>query len=266
MRSTARLGAAVLLASVTAARARAAPAPADPEAVYRVNPAVDGPIIVAGALGGLIPYALTSDLIHQSCPCDAASVNGFDRGVIGNSSDVADALSTATVALAIVGPAAADWAALRSKRVWLADTVVFAESLSVNTGLVTLAKYAVQRPIPRAYTDPSRVNDPGSYRSFYSGHVSTLFAALSTASVTLNARYGLTWQPWAVTLLAGASVAAERVLAGYHFYTDVLVGAAAGTVVGTAVSVLHLRAPGLRLSFFRPAAGEGAGLALSGAI
>jgi membrane-associated phospholipid phosphatase len=38
-------------------------------------------------------------------------------------------------------------------------------------------------------------------------------------------------------------VAAERVAAGRHFYTDVAVGALAGAVVGTLVPLAHRRAP-----------------------
>ncbi|HSS39052.1 MAG TPA: phosphatase PAP2 family protein, partial [Polyangia bacterium] len=131
---------------------------------------------------------------------------------------------------------------------------------------VTLTKFTVQRPIPRVYSDPAEARDTGNYRSFYSGHTSNAFAALSAAAVTIDARYGLTWQPWVVTLLVGGSVAVERVLAGYHFYTDVLVGAAAGTVVGTGIAVLHLRAPRVRVSLFRPSSGDGAGIAFAGSL
>jgi hypothetical protein len=46
----------------------------------------------------------------------------------------------------------------------------------------------------------------------------------------------------------------------------VLVGAAAGVAVGTAVGVIHLRARGVRLSAFRPAAGAGAGIEIVGTI
>ncbi len=257
-----------LLAALAAwaSPARAETPPGDPDAVYAVSFPLDGAVIGAAAAGILVPYALTSRLIHPSCPCAAASVNAFDRGVIGNASDAAAWLSDVTVALALVAPPVAGWLALRRPRLLLDDLVVFTESLTVNGALVTLAKYTVQRPIPRVYADPALVNDPGSYRSFYSGHTSLVVAALSTVSVTLDARYGLTWQPWAVTLLVGASVAAERVLAGYHFYTDVLVGAGAGAVVGTVVPLLHLRARRLHLSAFRPTVGDGMGIALAGAL
>lgn len=268
MRTARRIAAIGALAAGVAGAfpAVAAPRADDPAAVYDVSLPIDGAIIAASAAGIVVPYALTSRLIHPSCPCSPASVNAFDRGVIGNDSDTADWISTVTVGLTIAVPPVADWLALRRPRLFLDDLVVFTESLTLNGALVTLAKFTVQRPIPRVYSDPTLVDDPHSYRSFYSGHTSLAFAALSTASVTLNARYGLTWQPWAATVVIGIGVATERILAGYHFYTDVLVGAAAGAAVGTLVGLIHLRAGRLRFSTFRPAAGLGAGIALGGAM
>jgi membrane-associated phospholipid phosphatase len=237
-----------------------------PAAVYDVSLPIDGAVIAVSAAGILVPYALSSRLIHPTCPCSPSSVNSFDRGVIGNASDTADLISNVTVGIAILAPPIADWLALGTSRTFLDDLVVFTESLTVNGALVTAAKYAVQRPIPRAYTDPALAADPGSYRSFYSGHTSLAFAALATTSVTLNARYGLTWQPWVATVVIGASVGIERILAGYHFYTDVLVGAAAGAAVGVVVPLVHLRSRHFRLSALRPADGAGLGLEIASAF
>jgi membrane-associated phospholipid phosphatase len=237
----------------------------DPQAVYRVVLSVDVPIIALTTVGSLIPFALASHLIAPSCPCAASAVNGFDRGTIGNHSDAADWASTVIVAAAMGVPPLVDWFALRSRRIWLDDAIVFAETLSINGAFVTAAKYATQRPIPRAYTDPDVAARPSSYRSFYSGHTSFAFAALSAASVTVNLRYGVIWEPWAATLLVGSTVAVQRVVSGYHFPTDVLVGAGAGLVVGTAVPLLHARAPDLHVSIYQPPGG-GPGIALAGAF
>ena len=264
-----RVGLCLLVFGGLATGGRSAHADPDigrPAAVYDVSLPIDGAVIVVSAAGILVPYALSSRLIHPTCPCSPSSVNSFDRGVIGNASDTADLISNVTVGLAIVAPPVADWLALGTSRTLLDDLVVFAESLTVNGAVNTGVKYAVQRPIPRAYSDPAVVADPGSYRSFYSGHTSLTFAALSTTSVTLNARYGLTWQPWVATFVIGASVGIERILAGYHFYTDVLVGAAAGAAVGIAVPLVHLRARHFRLSAFRPWEGAGVGLEIAGAF
>jgi membrane-associated phospholipid phosphatase len=44
-----------------------------------------------------------------------------------------------------------------------------------------------------------------------------------------------------LTAAVGGTVAAERVLAGHHFYSDVAVGALAGFAVGALVLFLHER-------------------------
>ena len=233
------------------------------ESIYRVRPIVDGTVTVIATLGIAIPYAFSAHLITPTCPCSPRSVNAFDRGVIGNANDTADWISGVTVGLAWALPPLLDWMTLSSKKTLAEDLTVFVEALAVNGALVTAAKYAVQRPIPRVYSQPGAAADIGNYRSFYSGHTSNVFAALSVVSVTVDRRYGWTWQPWAVTVVIGASVALERVAAGKHFYSDVIVGAAAGTAVGLLVSSLHLRGRGPHLVVWPPGEKSGFGLGVT---
>jgi membrane-associated phospholipid phosphatase len=169
-------------------------------------------------------------------------VNALDRHVVGNASSTAGHLSDLTVTLAIVAPAVGDAFALGWNRPLFEDAVVYAQTLFVNGALTTGAKLAFQRPRPITYTgDPVWVGKSEGYVSFYSGHTSTAFAALGAASMTIGYRYGSWALPWAVTALVGVSVAAERVAAGRHFYTDVGAGALAGIAVGVAVPWLHRR-------------------------
>src|SRR5205814_9635415 len=132
---------------------------------------------------------------------------------------------------------------------------VFAETVAINGALVSITKVAVRRPLPRVYEgDPQLIDRTRGYRSFYSGHASYAFSALSATSVTVALRYHRPLVPWLVTVLAGASVAVERVLGGYHFPTDVIVGSAVGTAVRVAVPLLHRRSSPVRLAL-RPAQG-----------
>jgi membrane-associated phospholipid phosphatase len=62
--------------------------------------------------------------------------------------------------------------------------------------------------------------------------------------MTATLRYDAGAWPWVATGLLGTSVAVERVLAGRHFYTDVIVGAVAGTVFGVTIPLLHRRGDG----------------------
>ncbi|MDB4986000.1 MAG: phosphoesterase PA-phosphatase related [Myxococcaceae bacterium] len=214
----------------------------DPRSVYRVSLAVDLPVTAASGLAVLIPYALSQRLIRQRCPCDPGEVDRFDRRAIGNTSRAANLLSDVTVGLGIAVPAVLDALALGLSRPLFEDALVFTETLALNGALVTAAKYSVQRPLPRTYAgDRVLTHKPGGYRSFYSGHTSMIFSALSATAMTLRLRYGERYWPWLGTLLIGASVAVERVADGRHFPTDVMLGAAMGTLVGIAVPWLHAR-------------------------
>lgn len=94
-------------------RAGAAPAEAnsaatDTRSIYRLSPWVDGTVTGAATLAIAVPYALSSKRIKPRCPSDPAKVNALDRGTIGNHSDFADALSTATVGVVSPGQAILD--------------------------------------------------------------------------------------------------------------------------------------------------------------
>jgi membrane-associated phospholipid phosphatase len=227
-------------ASILLALLAVAPAHAGGASVYRIDLPWDIAVSTVATAAILVPYAQTDSIIHPHCPCPESEVPGFDRWAIGFASDTADNVSTVTAALAIAGPLVLDLADVGASEPFLEDTAVFAETLLVNGALATTAKYSVQRPIPRVYSGVATA--PSDYRSFYSGHTSTTFAALTAASMTWTLRHGSTWWPWVVTAVVGVSVGLERVYAGRHFPSDVLVGAAAGTLVGLAVPWLHARA------------------------
>ncbi len=130
------------------------------------------------------------------------------------------------------------------------DAVVFVETLAVAGGVNSLFKHSVQRPIPRTYEgDPFYLNAAEGYRSFYSGHTTMVASSLSAAAFTVSKRYGHTVWPWVVVGSAGVGVGLGRVLAGYHFYSDVIVGLAAGVAIGTLVPWLHTRTAGQVFAF-----------------
>jgi membrane-associated phospholipid phosphatase len=225
------------------------PERAEPLSIYDVSLLGDGLIIAATMLGAGVPYALKGRIVDPSCPCDRDEVNALDRKAIGHDSAAMGHLADVTVALALVGPLVADALVLRDRRVWLEDAVVFMEAITTNLALVGAVKLIVQRPEPRLYEPASAemLTRERHYLSFYSGHTSTAFTAMSAAVVTVGWRYGR----WALPCLAagalGASVGAEVVLAGWHFPTDVMAGAAAGVIVGTLVPWLHLRGSSVRV-------------------
>ncbi|HEX9242858.1 MAG TPA: phosphatase PAP2 family protein [Anaeromyxobacter sp.] len=237
VRAAAALAALLAASHVAAAEAVAA------EAVYEIRLAVDVPITIAGFAIASTPYLLHDVLPHR-CPCDPSDLNRLDRTWWDRHSAGADRASDVTVVVALTAPPIADALRLGFGPTFGADALVYAETLAVNSALVVGAKYAFHRPLPRTYQgDPNLLDSDHGYRSFYSGHTSTVVAALTAAAWTARWRYDEQGWPWVLVGVGGASVAVERVLAGRHFPTDVIAGAVMGFTVGTAVPWLH-RKPG----------------------
>jgi membrane-associated phospholipid phosphatase len=248
-----------------AALAIPARARAEGESIYELHPVLDGAIIIGSTALTATIYGFIHDHDRRDCACSGSHVNVIDRIAIDNRSSTAATVSDVTVGLAVGVPVVLDLMVLRASRPFFEDVVVYAESISVDAALYTIAKHIVHRPFPRTYAgDDSLAISSDGYQSFYSGHVATAFAALSTMAVTIGRRYDRYLVPWLITLAVGGSVAYGRVAAGWHFPTDTMVGALAGTAVGVAVPVLHFKH--LRLTPLAPGRGDlpSAGLALAG--
>lgn len=208
--------------------------------VYHIKPALDGTIIGLSSVAAILPTIYAKKLIRPRCPCNPSEVNTFDRRAIGNANQCASVVSDVVDALAVATPPLVDWMILGSNKVLVEDLVVYAETLSINAALTAWVKALVQRPLPRTYAgDPDLIHQAAGYRSFYSGHVSTAVSALSTAAVTIGLRYHYDVWPWIVVAGIGGTVAAARVAAGRHFYTDTIAGAVAGLLVGIGVPLFH---------------------------
>ena len=162
----------------------------DVKEVYGIHPVVESSMVAATAAGELVPLVFADDLIRERCPCNPDEVDAFDRPVIGNQDPLANAASNWELASALAAPLALDAWDIGLSPAFAEDALVYAETLTLNGALVTLAKYVYQRPLPRVYAgqDPQLEQEPGGYRSFYSGHTSFTFAALTAASLTQNER------------------------------------------------------------------------------
>jgi membrane-associated phospholipid phosphatase len=171
-------------------------------------------------------------------------VPGFDRVALGKHSQAADVASTVTEGLAVAVPVLVDF--FEASPTSLAeDLLVDAEALTIAGALAELAKYTVQRPRPFVYGSTSEevLKSSSSYLSFFSGHATITFASLSAFSMTQTLRHPSRWWVWLVTAVVGTSVAIERVLAGQHFPSDVVVGSLVGAASGVLVPLFHAVKP-----------------------
>jgi membrane-associated phospholipid phosphatase len=194
-------------------------------------------------------------LAHAPCSglCGSSEIAlGIDRSVVGNHSAAARGWSDGLIAGLTIAPlllVAADhgWQRADSREALLTDTVLLAQTASVNLALSTVVKHAVGRKRPLTYdsswTEADRSSADASL-SFYSGHSATAFAMATATSRIFMIRHPDS--DWVLPLWLGsealaATTAVLRVEAGKHFWSDVAVGALVGSAVGYLVPQLHLR-------------------------
>ncbi len=126
------------------------------------------------------------------------------------------------------------------------DSVVITQTLSATLVTTALLKMMVARARPLTYNPDFSASTrfSGDARlSFPSGHSSMAFSAASLTAVMLLKRYPGhvgAYLGTASAYLAASSVATLRVLAGKHFITDVIAGAALGTVIGLVIPLSHV--------------------------
>jgi membrane-associated phospholipid phosphatase len=202
--------------------------------------------------GGIVLGALAVTAAARLLPVDTAirwdrELVPFDEPVKAHFSAAAahasDVLVTATTLAPLALHAGQGWNAASASR-----ALVYGETIAASLALSSIAKYAVRRPRPYVYNrDPqveayARRAKKDSHLSFYSGHAATAFAAavssgylFAQSSDEPAARTAV----WASGLFLAGATSNLRVRAGKHFYSDVLLGAAAGAALGLAVPALH---------------------------
>jgi membrane-associated phospholipid phosphatase len=236
--------------------------------IYRLDPAVDIPLLV---LGGTLSAAwlLGDELGPANCAplCDERDVNAFDRFSAGSYDERWALASNIT----LIGTAAVGVVALFANQrsvCAFSDLVVAVETVLLANSVTVVANLAARRPRPYLYSEaaPLRVRTSGTASlSFPSGHVTTATALTTAVFGALYARHPRS--PWTYIFLgfgvaASGVVAAGRILAGRHFLSDVLAGALVGTGMGVLVPSLHER----RLALVPTASAGAAGLSLSGSF
>ncbi len=122
---------------------------------------------------------------------------------------------------------------------------MYSQVLFVNYAVTNLTKSLVRRPRPYAYNPnvPDHIRMERDARfSFFSGHASTA-ASFSFFTASVIHRYSdnraVRTAAWVGAAILPAVTGYFRMRAGKHFFSDVMVGYAAGALVGIGVPLLH---------------------------
>ena len=134
-------------------------------------------------------------------------------------------------------------------------SLIALESMAVAGAIQGVTNFLVSRERPYARGCGGEVpglttdcEDPGRFRSFFSGHsvLSFTSASLICSNHTAFDLLGGPWDASACVLAyaAAATTASLRVMGDMHYATDVLTGSVIGTVVGLGIPALHYRRVG----------------------
>ena len=212
---------------------------------FALNIALDASLFVIG--GAEWAYRLYTS--HQDKDewdgtlYDKSDINAFDRWAARKYSSALDNAGTVGTALAVALPLFSVYASGD----WLTEGVMFAETMLVASGTYSVIKSFVKRNRPYMYFDGGSTSDmeDGDYEnSFPSGHTTNAFAAAVFAGYTFsvyNPDSNLKIPVWIAGLSVASATGVLRVLSGNHFPSDVLAGAALGSLTGFLVPYLHLK-------------------------
>ena len=212
---------------------------------FVLNPITD-PILIGSGIGlfaaDLNLHRLKNDRRFDGSLYDRDDVSAFERWAMRPYSRALDITGDVFIGAAMATPlvfAAVD------KHEWITIGLMYAETMLLTHVVKDLIKSLTFRPRPYMYFDgyPQKYVDSGDWNnSFPSGHTMQAFAAASFTSFVFAMYFPRS--RWNIPVSAGAyalaaTVAVLRLSSGNHFLTDVLFGAAFGTVFGIGVPLLH---------------------------
>ncbi|MDB5103705.1 MAG: phosphoesterase PA-phosphatase [Fibrobacteres bacterium] len=192
----------------------------------------------------------------RAMPRDLSSLHrseipAMDRWAIGFYSPRLSALSSVVAGAGFLIPAAVNLMDIyHGEQPWqgaIVDAVILQEALMLSSALSSYSKSIPMHSTPLSY-DPNVPDEvkraPQNASSFFSNHTTAAFTTAVFSAYTFQLRHPdselVPWV-WGGGLALAAGVGSMRVMAGKHFPSDVLAGAAVGAFSGYIVPKLHMR-------------------------
>ncbi len=206
-------------------------------------------VLGAAALGVFAsPFFVHNEPKNIPIGLNKENINMLDRRLMFSYNKTLDKISDYSVYALLMLPALSLTGNIQDRKAWLTYGIMYAEAFALTFGTKDLLKNAIIRYRPYMYSGgvpDGLMND--YYNSFPSGSTALAFLSASFLSATFSAEYPDS--KWKVPIIAGAyslavGIAACRITSGSHFLTDVLVGAAIGSLYGWVIPMLHKKQTG----------------------
>ncbi|MBA4312173.1 MAG: phosphoesterase PA-phosphatase [Chlorobiaceae bacterium] len=182
--------------------------------------------------------------LDQIGELNRTSINRFDRSATFNYSSNANDASDILVGVSIVLPSIFILNG-ETQRDWQILSTLYFETVIFATIIPQIAKKSFERVRPFVYNSNAPLVDKttsDARHSFFSGHTTWAFASAVFISTVYDEYFPSSqWTTyiWGGSLLLAGTIGYLRYEAGYHFPTDIITGAAVGTVIGYVIPAIH---------------------------
>jgi membrane-associated phospholipid phosphatase len=204
-------------------------------------------IILGGlSLGiSISPFFVNNEPENIPGTFDKNNINSFDRSLMSPYNKPMDIVSNYGVYSLLLLPVFSVIPNIRNTNTLLTYGIMYGEAFLLTMGTKELLKNAIIRYRPYMYDGsiPDGLEDD-YYNSFPSG--STAYAFLGATFLTTTFSKEFPDSKWKLPLIIGsytlaAGVASMRITSGSHFLSDVIAGAAIGSLYGWLIPWLHLK-------------------------
>jgi membrane-associated phospholipid phosphatase len=217
--------------------------------VFKLNPGVDIPVTIGTAAWSVFTmtkiYNKGGSTEAQILSLNKDDINPLDRWAIRPYNGSLDKTSYIPFYASISLPMAFFLTGNDMRSDYLELTFLYFETLSITGFAGFSAVYFDNKYRPYTYSAGTSMSErmgEGAKNSFYAGHVevvatSTFFLSQVYASYYPDSK--IKWLFYGLSGVATAGMGYMRLNAGDHFPSDILVGAAAGTLSGLLVPYFH---------------------------
>lgn len=212
---------------------------------WKTDATLMGLVGISGAASLILEQQVKPFTVNDLNQFNRNQVNAFDRGATYNWSPAAFTLSDQTLTANFVATGLIAVPTLFSHKNWATVPLMYIEVLALPTLVQQTVKNIVLRTRPYVYNPDAPLDPklaPNGRQSFFSGHAGTAFASAVFASELFRHFYPkskLKPVVWVVMLGLASTTSLMRYEAGYHFPSDILVGAAFGSLAGWGIPRLH---------------------------